>query len=570
MLVAGALGVAYVVVAMAIARGSGTTTTYAGHSALAAWCFASAGIALVAAGVATGRTRSSLGALAIVAGVVWFAPVWEGWEGGPALARTVGMLAASFVFPVLVHLVLAAAERPLSRAAVVVIGLTYLLIGGCAVTVMLIRDPYYDPYCWANCTTNRFVVSSRPELARQVGDVQWWFTAIGGAGFAVVCVARLVKAFTAGPRRYWEVLPGGVVLGFATVAHVVLLRRHRLEDPDLTTFATVFVVRCGAVLLIAAGLAAALVQARRQRRTVAQIVATLGETPPVGPLDVALARAVGDPTLRIFYWLPAAGHYVDADGHHRPDPTIDNGCTATPLVRNGQTIAVIAHRSDPTEIERGLGPAARLALDNERLQAESLARMDELVESRKRIVEAGDARRSALERDLHDGAQQSLLAMSYDLQRARRQAADCGGELTDLVDSATAEVRTAFQELRDLAHGIYPAVLGAAGLCPALAALTDSRAQVRVQVDCSVTRRLPASIETAAYLVVARVIEAANTASRVTVAVTYTGDTVVVEITHDAADLPIDLGYLADRVGAVGGHLDTMNGKLTATLPCES
>jgi signal transduction histidine kinase len=571
LLVAGSLGLAYALAATAIARRSGTTTTYAGDSGVAVWVFTSAGVALIAAGVFTWRHRPNVGVLALVAAIVWFAPIWEGWEGGPAFARTLGMLAASFVFPVLAHLVLAAAVRPLTSVAVALIASTYALIGLCAMVVILIRDPYYDPYCWANCTTNLFDVSSQPELARQITRIQLWVTAIAAATFTEACVGRVIKAFTSGPRRYWEVLPGGAVLGAVTVAHVVLLLRHPLEDPDLTGFITVFLIRCGAVVMIAAGLAATLLAARRQRRSVAEIIATLGDAPPLGTLDVALANAVGDPSLRICYWLPATGQYVDAHGHPLPDPATDPSVTTTPLVRNGEPVAVIAHHSDPADLERGLGSAARLALDNERLQAEVHARMNELIESRRRIVEAGDARRRSLERDLHDGAQQSLLAMSYDLTRARSTAERCNGALTELIDSAAVEVREAFRELRDLAHGIYPAALAAAGLGPAVTALADT-SPVRVDVNCNLDQRLPASTETAAYLVVATVIEAAaHSASPISVSIDIaSGDGLVIEITHDQLEAGADLVHLADRVGAVGGRIETAPDKLIAVLPCES
>src|SRR4029077_7382173 len=134
------VGLAYVFAALVTARGSGATTTYAGRSAVVAWWFVAAGLALFAAGLIVFRSRPHIGALSVLAGVLWFAPIWDGWEGGPALLRTVGMLAASFVFPVLIHLVLAANGPPMTRAARALIGMTYLGIGLCAVVVVLIRD----------------------------------------------------------------------------------------------------------------------------------------------------------------------------------------------------------------------------------------------------------------------------------------------------------------------------------------------------------------------------------------------------------------------------------------------
>jgi signal transduction histidine kinase len=482
------------------------------------------------------------------------------------------MLAASFVFPVLVHLVFAAAGQPMSRAATALVGSTYILIGLPAVIVVLIRDPYLDPYCWANCTTNVFDASSRPELARQVGQVQLWITAASAVAFAITCIVGLSKAFGAGPRRYWEVLPGGALLGAATVAHTVLLRRRPLEDPSAPGYAAVFVIGCGAVVLIAVGLAWSLVHARRQRRLVARIVATLDQAPRVGALDSALAQAVGDPSLRISYWLPDVGHYADAHGHQVPDPTADASVTTTPLVRNGQTVAVVAHHTDPAELERGLGSAIRLALDNERLQADVRARMHDLDQSRMRIVEAADVRRRSLERDLHDGAQQSLLGLSYDLRLARSTAEASGdAELAALFDSAVVEVREAFCELRDLAHGIFPAVLTAAGLCPSVNSLADA-AHLSVDVDCALDQRYPVTVETAGYVVVAGGIDAAIRcgARRAAVLVGRRDAGLTVEVTHDGGDVFPAMIDVADRVGAAGGRFVVEGRRVSAEIPCES
>ena len=176
LVVAAIVSLAYALTATSVARGSGTTTTYAGHSVALAALFATAGLALFAAGLLVAGGRPNLGILAVVAGLLWFAPVWEGWADGPALVRTLGMLAASFVFPVLVH--------------VVVRGEPFAVRGrgaarGCDLRPrrgrvpwrsLLVRDPYLDPYCWANCTANVFDIRSEPELARRMMRWQSWIT----------------------------------------------------------------------------------------------------------------------------------------------------------------------------------------------------------------------------------------------------------------------------------------------------------------------------------------------------------------------------------------------------------
>jgi signal transduction histidine kinase len=573
LLLVGVAALGYVGLAMATARRVGTTSTYGGHSLALAWWFGVAGLALFTAGlvtVAAGR-RPAIGVLAIAAGALWFGPVWDGWRGGPELARTLGMLAAGFVVPVLFHLVLTTASRPLTRAATALVSSTYVFVGFGALVVMLVRDPYHDAHCWSNCTANVFVISSQPDLARRLVGLRSWATIVVAGLFAALCIVWLVQGLRARARRSWEALPGGVAFAGATIAHGVLLRRSPMEDPADAPFTAVFVVRCGAVILIAGGVAATMLAARLQRRSVARIVATIAKAPPVGGLDGALATSLGDPNLRIYYWLPTARHFADAEGGRLPDPTAHGDLRTTPLVRGGEVVAVVAHRSDPANLERALGPAALLALDNERLQTEVRARIRELADARARIVDAADARRRALERDLHDGAQQSLLSMSYDLQVARSAAAASGdAELEALVDAAVDEVRAAFGELRDLAHGIYPAVLDAAGLCPAIAALADT-ADVDVDVSCAVDGRLDPIVETAAYVVASTAIDAATGASadHVAIAVARGDGAITVDITHDGTDAITDLTRLDDRVGAAGGSLVVAPNRITAELPCE-
>lgn len=562
----------YVLAALAIARGPGIATTYAGRSVGGAWLFVTAGLALIAAGLLTVRNRLNTAVLSVLAGCLWFAPVWEGWEGGPAFVRTVGMLAAGFVFPVLVNLVLAAAGQPMSRAAVTLVGATYLLIGLSAVVVVLIRDPYLDPYCWANCTTNFLAVDSRPQLAQQIGWIQLGVAAVSALVLTVMCALRLAKGAGPAALRHWLVLTGGALLGGATVAYGILRRQSLLEDPGHAGYAAVFIVRCTAVILISLGMAEVLLDVRRQRRSVARIVAELDQTPPVGALDSALARALGDPGLRVYYWLPAAGHYADAHGRPVPDPSREPTATTTSLVRNGRPVAVVAHHSDPAELERALGSAVRLALDNERLQADMLVRMHQLAESRGRIVAAADVRRQSLERNLHDGAQQSLLGLSLDLRLARSTVEERGdAKLAALLGRAIGDVGEAVEELRDLAHGIFPATLSAAGLCAAVASLGVS-APLSVDVDCALDERLPFAVETAGYAVVTGGLEAATSSSahRAAVSISRESDSLVVEVTHDGTKPSPGLVHIADRVGAAGGRLVVAPNQVTAEIPCVS
>jgi len=244
----------------------------------------------------------------------------------------------------------------------------------------------------------------------------------------------------------------------------------------------------------------------------------------------------------------------------------------TPIVRDGRPVAMVTHDAslvDGSGLEREIGSAARLAVENERLQAEVLAQLEDLRASRMRIVESGDAERRRLERNLHDGAQQRLLALSYDLRLARAAAeADGDTALTGLLASAVEQAQGAVDELRDLAHGIYPAILGEAGLGPALATLADE-APLPVELEVA-PKRYGAPIETAAYVTVAEAIAdaARRRATSISVVVARAGDQLVVAVEDDGKPHESSLLHLADRIGALGGMLEVGSTTLRAEIPC--
>jgi signal transduction histidine kinase len=212
------------------------------------------------------------------------------------------------------------------------------------------------------------------------------------------------------------------------------------------------------------------------------------------------------------------------------------------------------------------------------LDAELRQRLEELRASRARLVEAGDAARRRLERDLHDGAQARLVALALTLGTARTRAGD-DPELEALLARAAEELQTSLNELRELARGIHPAVLTDRGLEPALRSLA-ARATVPVAVDAALDR-LPGAVESAAYFVasegLANVAKYAH-ATRATVAVRRTGGRVVVEVADDGiggADAARGSGLrgLADRVAALDGTIavDSPTGRgtrLRAEIPC--
>jgi signal transduction histidine kinase len=193
---------------------------------------------------------------------------------------------------------------------------------------------------------------------------------------------------------------------------------------------------------------------------------------------------------------------------------------------------------------------------------EMTARVDEMRSGQARIIEAADAARRRIERDLHDGAQQRLVALSLKLGMARKRLEAEGNGASELVAEAHEESKLALVELRDLARGIHPAILTERGLGPAIEELAN-RATVPVYVEELPDVRLPAAAEAAAYFVVAECL--ANVAkyaqaTEATVRARREVGRVVVEVTDDGvggADPAAGTGLrgLADRVEALGGLL---------------
>ena len=569
------LALAYGTASVAIAFRGNVVTTYAATSAGAAAADLAAGLGLIVAGVVAcvERPVGSIGPVTTLLGVAWLAPDWVGWEGGPGLARSLGLLAAPFLLPLLVHLVLAfPAGRIVSPAQRLVAALVYTAAAVVSVGRALARDPFLDPYCWSNCADNVFLIHADQGFARALNAFWLRFSAAVGLLLAAYALWRLLSTTRAGRAARWPVLLPAALAAGGEAAYAIALLHDRAEDPQSPVFLAIFLARTLAFACLAAGVTWTLVRDRRTRSAISRLAVELGEAPQPGSLQTALASSLGDQQLEVAYWLPGSQRYVDTAG--RPiDPPAGGERATTPIVRDGEPVALVVHDralAGARELEREIGAAAQLAVDNERLRAEVLAQLDDLRASRARVVETGDAARRRLERDLHDGAQQRLLALSFELRIAHAEAEAAGEtENAALLAQATDEAQAALGELRDLAHGIHPAILTEAGLAAAVATLADA-APLPVEIAETTDERFPAPVEKAAYLAVAESIAdaACRGASYVTVTALPDDGRVVVEVEDDGSERTLALIHLADRVGALGGSLEIGSTKLRAVIPC--
>jgi signal transduction histidine kinase len=307
----------------------------------------------------------------------------------------------------------------------------------------------------------------------------------------------------------------------------------------------------------------------------------LGVNPGPAELQEAVARALRDPSAILAYWLPEFDSYADVDGRQL-ELEDEPGRAATPISRDRVPVALLFHDAgllDEPRLLASVAAATGMTIQNAQLQVELKARLQELRGSRVRILEAEQAERRRLERDLHDGAQQRLIALSMDLGELEDRL-DGQTELRNRIEAARQEVTASLAELRDLARGIHPAAVSDHGLAVALESLA-TRAPIPVQVIGIPTGRLPEHVELAAFFIVSEAL--ANVAkhaaaSSAVVELEKTTELLVVEVRDDgvggaAADTGTGLRGMADRVEALGGRLRVWSPKgqgtrIRAEMPC--
>ena len=536
------------------------------------WAFIGAG--LVAAYKVTHRT---FGALMIGVGLLFMVQGLEAANGD--VLFTIGSLVQVWWIAVLFHALAAfPTGRIESRVMRLVIAIIYLDVVLFQFVFSLFWDPVASGEC-LNCPTNLLAFFASDTAADAIYIVQ---APVIGSACVLVGATILIRRWRGmshgGRRALAPVLLTGALAATLLVAAIVLDGLTNVSQNPVQPAAML------AIFAIPFAFLLGLLRGRLSRAVVSDLVLKLGGTPPApDQLENALGDALHDPTLSVAYWVPSSTGFVDGHGDPVELPTEGSGRAVRMLERDGERVAALIHDASLTDAPAlldSVAAAAGMTLENERLRAELRAQLAEVRRSRTRLVETADAERRRLERDLHDGAQQRLLAIGLALQLAQSRLNGTSPDVGELLAEADEELRAALEELRELARGIHPAILTDQGLSGALPALTE-RATIPVTLETAQLGRLPAPVEAAAYFVVSEAL--ANVAkyadaSEASVRVVKDDGKLLVDVADDGvggADPETGTGLrgLVDRVNALDGELEIESAPgagthIRAEIPC--
>nr|WP_296075459.1 histidine kinase [uncultured Actinoplanes sp.] len=548
--------------AVALSIALGVANDHGAQAALFVWITT----AYVLGGMVAWRRRpdSAFGRLLIAVG--FGACLSNLSSASDPLAFTLGQACDLLVVGLFLHVFLAfPTGRLTTRTAKILVVAGYAVSVGLQLVVMLLGA--FGP-------DNLLAVTHAPAVA----DVLHVVALLALAALLVAGVLVLVLRRRTGTplRRSAILLVDAFALGLVSLA--ALLVMGVFAGPGFVVVQRLTLVVLG---LAPAAFLVGLLDARLARTAVGDLVLDLSASP--GDLRPALARALRDPSVSLLYWLPQYRRWVDQQGEPADPPAADDRHAVRVIRRDGRPIAALVHHpalTDEPELLDAVAAATEMVLDNGRLRAELRASLAEVRGSRARVVEAGRRERRRLERDLHDGAQQRLVGLS--LRLGMLEARLTGDRAArEQVKEAKQDVAASLAELRDIAHGLYPAVLTGHGLAVALESVAG-QASVPVRLEVRLRDRLGEAVEVAVYYVVCESLTNVDrhaNAGAATVTVDRRGNDVIVEVVDDGdggADTAKGSGLrgLADRVEALGGTLRVWSPagagtRIRAELPCE-
>jgi signal transduction histidine kinase len=515
--------------------------------------------------VAWSRRENRLGLLMVLIGLTWFARPLDAVDSS-AVATGAGWMKDTWFLLLALFLLSLPYGRLTSRLDAATMGVLLLVALPLEFAWLLFFDP--------GAPGNALLVWPNAEVANAIDWAQRTLVFVGSVALTVTLWRRWFDASAPLRRILIPALVGGAAVLLSTT--MTILAKFTVT-PEIVSW-----MELCAFIAVPLAVLSGMVRARLARSSVGELFVTLKADPPPRKLRDALARALDDPSLDLAFWLPEYGAYADLDGR-RVDLPVETSRRAATLVGLAEDpVAALVHDASleqEPELLTAVSAAAAIALENARLHAELHARLEELRGSRARILEAAQSERQRLERDLHDGAQQRLIALSLELGRLENHLQE-DPEATRRLDEAQHEITQSLEELRAVARGIHPAVLTGHGLAVALEQVAAG-ASVPVGLTVDIGGRLPDRVETAAYYVVTEGLTNVAKHAKATKAEVRVGRReagLIVEVVDDGiggADSESGSGVrgLADRVEALGGRLRIWSPqgrgtRVRAEIPC--
>jgi signal transduction histidine kinase len=453
--------------------------------------------------------------------------------------------------------------------------IAFVVISQLMQVVLGLMDPNFGPAfsisgCRTTCPANGLALTSHPSWWPQLSDA-------GGVllvAVPIATIALLVWRFVTGtpPRRRALAIGGPLALLFlvtqASYRILFFLYPNSLSPGAQPVHSALQWTFAGARALVWYGFLFALIAAQLfAARALRALVRDSMGRPSLRELDRLLRGPLGDPGLRLGFWRPDTRDFASDDGEILKPRA---GQELTEVERDGRPAVAIVHdrqlAEDP-ELLQAAGAVALLALENAELEAGWNESLRDLADSRRRLVTASDRERRRLERDLHDGAQQKLMAIQLNVRIAHDQVEDqaLAGQLDAIGDAADEAV----EELRTLAHGIYPHVLRDLGLVDALEAFARN-VPIPIDVTDRGIGRCSRPVEAAIYFCSTEAIQNAvkHAGDDVHIVTTLGRDPQHVEFTvaDDGMGMKEPAGSegdgligMRDRIGAVGGTLEIIS-----------
>jgi signal transduction histidine kinase len=514
--------------------------------------------------------NASFGIALLAIGFAWSLTALT--ETSHSVPYTIGRLSTWLTFPCVVYLLLAfpngRIDKGLDRALLIsVVVLLVVLFYGTAPFVQTFPPKTLWGTCTTDCPANAvFVLDAQPAFLTSVIYVREWLVELLWLGLFYSMYRRWRSASPLQQRAMGPAFVAGVMLGVSHYAHITA-RQFGVEADTVIALSSLWTF---CIVTVCAGFLGGLVW---RRMLLAQAQARLGSALRASDnradMREALATALRDTTVQLLFRAP--GSDVWRDARDRPvdwPPDVSHGQAITTVGVDGADpdLALVHDVAllDDSELLDGVSGMLLAGSRRERLTADLSRAMTDLEESRRRIAEAADLERARIERNLHDGAQQRLIGLRIQLRLAEERLETDPGAGAQLAKELGFEVETALEELRALAHGVYPSVLTDRGVPDALRSMARLVPLPVHLIKGGVTRH-PIEIESAAYFTcveaIQNAVKHAHGATGIWIKLGETSNWLHFEVRDDGPGFQTDgvrgrgLPNMRDRVEALGGQL---------------